>query len=187
MPSEPVIVIGLTGPNAAGKGEVARYLASRGFACHSLSDIVREQALAAGGDVSRESLIETGRRLRREGGPGILAEMLVPRLEGRAVVDSIRHPAEVAVLRRLPAFRLLGVDADVSVRFERARRRARAGDAPDLDGFRAQEALENRPDADSQQLAATLALADAVVRNEGTIDELIESVRAVLAGWGVEP
>ncbi len=178
-------VVGLTGPNAAGKGEVAAYLASRGFAVHSLSDIVREQARAAGLPVSRENLIEIGRRLRRERGPGVLAEMLLPRLAGRTVVDSIRHPAEVEVFRRLPCFHLLGVDADVRVRFERARARGRAGDAADLDGFRAQEALENRPAEDSQQLAATLALADAVVRNDGTIDALIAAVRRVLAGWEI--
>lgn len=181
----PRVVIGLTGPNAAGKGEVARFLAARGFAVHSLSDIVREQALEAGLDTSRGHLIETGRRLRRRGGAGVLAELLLPRLSGRVVVDSIRHPAEVEVFRRLPCFHLLGIDADVALRFERARRRGRAGDAEDLEAFRAQEALENRPAEDSQQLAATLALADAVVRNDGTLDELIAAVRKVLERWDI--
>ena len=40
------LVIGLTGPNAAGKGEVANHLEARGFRLHSLSDIVREEAAA---------------------------------------------------------------------------------------------------------------------------------------------
>ena len=164
---------------------MAAYLASHGFAVHSLSDIVREQARAAGLEISRENLIEIGRRLRRERGPGVLAEMLLPRLAGLAVVDSIRHPAEVEVFRRLPHFHLLGVDADIRLRFERALARGRAGDAIDLDGFRAQEALENRSAEDSQQLAATLVLADAVVRNDETIDVLIAAVRRVLEGWGI--
>ena len=34
-------MIGLAGPNAAGKGEVARILQERGYAYHSLSDGVR--------------------------------------------------------------------------------------------------------------------------------------------------
>jgi dephospho-CoA kinase len=38
------MVVGLTGANAAGKGEVALHLCDRGFRVHSLSDIVREEA-----------------------------------------------------------------------------------------------------------------------------------------------
>jgi dephospho-CoA kinase len=37
-----VLVLGLTGANAAGKGEVASYLRDRGFAVHSLSDVIRD-------------------------------------------------------------------------------------------------------------------------------------------------
>ena len=40
------LVLGITGPNAAGKGEVSAHLKTRGFDVHSLSDIVREEAAA---------------------------------------------------------------------------------------------------------------------------------------------
>lgn len=177
------MIIGLTGPNAAGKGEIAGWLAERGYALHSLSDIVREEARADGRDVSRESLIETGQRLRREGGPGILAERMLPRLGARAAVDSIRAPAEVDVLRRLPAFRLLGVDAPIALRWARAVARGREGDVPDLATFTAREERENADRPDAQQLRRTLALADATVVNEGTLETLREQVLAIVAAW----
>lgn len=179
-----MIVIGLTGPNAAGKGEVCALLAGRGYSLHSLSDVVREEARAAGLGTGREALIETGQRLRRESGPGVLAERIVPRLAGRCAVDSIRAPAEVEVLRaRLPRFFLLGVDADVAVRYRRAIDRGREGDRPDLATFVAREERENRDDPASQQLRNALALADEVVRNDGTLDDLRRAVDGVVRRW----
>ncbi len=66
-------IIGLTGPNAAGKGEAARFLREKGYAYHSLSDVVREEATARGLDHSRENLIRVGNELRQTFGAGILA------------------------------------------------------------------------------------------------------------------
>jgi hypothetical protein len=54
-----------------------------GFAVHSLSDVVREEAAARGLPPERGHLIEVGNDLRRLFGPGALAERIVPRLAGR--------------------------------------------------------------------------------------------------------
>ncbi len=150
-------MIGLTGPNASGKGEVAKFLTAHGFAVHSLSDVVREEATRQGLDHTRDNLIATGVRLRTEAGSGALARCILPRLRGREVVDSIRNPGEVAVLRTLPRFLLLGVDAPQPVRFERS----------------------------GQQLLATLALADLVVDNDATLEDLHHRVREALTRAGV--
>lgn len=176
------LVIGITGPNAAGKGEVAALLRERGFACHSLSDVVREEALRRGRTVSRDDLIVTGNELRREGGPGALAERILPRLGERDVVDSIRNPSEVAVLRRLPRFVLVGVDAPPEVRFERARRRQGRGDAvSDLEAFLRKEDEENSAEETGQRLSATFALRDRTLANGGSLEDLRRAVEALLA------
>lgn len=180
------LIVGLTGPNAAGKGEAARWLAERGYAVHSLSDIVRERALALGRDVGRASLIATGQEMRREGGPGVLARVLAPRLPARAVVDSIRHPAEVEVLREQPGFRLLGVDAPVETRWRRAVSRGREGDLPDLSTFAAREQLENGTSPEQQQLSRALALADRVVVNDGSLERFRDALAAVIEAWEAE-
>jgi len=175
------LVLGLTGPNAAGKGEVAALLQEWGFSCHSLSDVVREEALRRGRTVSRDDLIVTGNELRREGGPGALAERILPRLGNRDVVDSIRNPAEVAVLRRLPRFVLVGVDAPPEARFERARSRKGRGDAvSDLAAFLAKEAEEDSSEETNQRLSATFALRDRTLFNGGSLEDLREAVRALL-------
>jgi len=175
------LVLGITGPNAAGKGEVSGILAARGFATHSLSDIVREEAAARGFSPEREHLIRVGTSLRREGGAGVLAQRILSRLGARDVVDSIRNPAEVAVLRSVPRFVLVGVEAPAELRFERSRRRARPGDPETFEEFLARERQENSADPAGQQLAATFALADRVLVNDGNLDALRVRVDDLLA------
>ena len=190
------MTIGITGPNAAGKGEAAAYLVQKGYTYHSLSDVLREDLELRGVPPTRENLIAIGNELRTLGGPGVLAERILPRLHGalpgqrphgkladltgRDVVDSIRNPAEVEVLRRLPGFVLIGVDAPLEVRFARAVMRGRAGDGPTLEEFRAKEARENSPDPSRQQLARTFAMADHTLSNEGSLEELHRRVELLL-------
>ena len=70
-------------------------------------------ARRAGNRLTREALIEGGRELRRQGGGGVLAEMLLEILSGEdAVVDSIRTPAEVEALRERGDFFLIEVRTD---------------------------------------------------------------------------
>ena len=177
-------VLGVTGPNAAGKGEVSAYLRTRGFVVHSLSDIVREEAAARGLPPEREHLIRIGTLLREQGGLGVLAERLIPRLGARDVVDSIRNPAEVAALRRVPGFILVGIDAPADLRFARSRLRARPGDPESFEEFTARERQENSANPAGQQLRATFALADRVVDNNGNLEALHVEVTALLDALG---
>ena len=177
-------MVGLTGPNASGKGEAARLLVATGCTAWSLSDIVREAAAAAGLELSRDNLIATGVRLREEGGPGILAERILPRLTRPSVVDSIRGPAEVEVLRRSPGFVLLGIDAPIAIRFDRSRRRGRLGDGASLEEFGAKEARENAATETGQQIRKTMGLADRTLQNDGTLGDLEARLRAAIRSLG---
>src|SRR5262245_39038475 len=98
-------VIGLTGRNCAGKDTVAGLLAPRGFERHSLSDALRVELTARGVPIMREALIALGRELREKEGPAVLAERMKRMIRTQKVVlVSVRSPAEVASLRRLPGF-----------------------------------------------------------------------------------
>ena len=177
------VVFGLTGSNAAGKGEVAAYLGRAGFKVHSLSDVVREEAAARGLSPEREHLIRIGNLLRAQEGAGALARRILPRLGRRDVVDSIRNPSEIEVLRTLPHFVLIGVRASLELRFRRSLARNRAGDPATLEQFRQREEEENSSDPNAQQLRATFLLADHVLDNDGGLDRLHESVEQLLAGY----
>ncbi len=98
-------------------------------------------------------------------------------------MDSIRNPGEVAVLRTLKRFVLLGIDAPQPLRFQRSVRRGRLGDGATLEEFARKEERENSTTEAGQQLLATLALADRVVDNDGTMEDLHERTRRALAGF----
>jgi dCMP deaminase len=169
------MIIGLTGKNGSGKTAVSEYLKNRGFSYYSLSDEIRDEIRERGLEISREILIKVGNELRKNFGPGVLAERILGRLESEHnyVIDSIRNPNEVDVLRRRKDFTLLAIEADQAVRFERSRSRGREQAAQTLDQFVREEARELESDKpDHQQLNATRQVADLVVDNNGTIEDL---------------
>jgi len=182
------MIIGLTGPNASGKGTVAEYLKKKGFAYFSLSDIIREEATRRGLSHSRENLIEIGNRLRKEHGFGVLAELTNEKIrkirstEGKAdaVVDSIRSPFEIQELRKNNDFLLLGINAPVELRFERARSRGRIENASTVEQFREMEAKENLDKEGSQQLSRCYEMADVKIMNASDINELHSKIDALI-------
>jgi len=180
-------VIGLTGPNASGKGEIAGFLMAHGYHYHSLSDAVREAVRDRGLTTSRENLVQVGNELRAAGGPGALVDHLAPRLTPPAIVDSVRNPGEVEALKKIDGFFLLGVDAPAEVRFARITSRGRQGDIRTADEFAAYEAKENSSDRNRQRIGATLELADAIILNAGSLDDLHGRVRRALGEFPPVP
>jgi len=178
------MIFGLSGLNGSGKGEVLDFLQERSFYPYSLSDVIRRQLEEQGLSETRDRMIEAGNAIRAEKGPGGLAEMLAEKIIGdrNYVVDSIRHPAEVEVLRRrTPHFHLIWVDAPAATRLERMNARGRAGDATTLDALKAQEGRElGSDDPAAQQLLAVRELADTMLVNDGTIAQLHEKLQEVL-------
>jgi dCMP deaminase len=178
------MIVGLSGLNGSGKGEVLKYLEERSFYPFSLSDVIRRHLDEQGLSETRDRMIDTGRAIRAEKGPGGLAEMLVEKIisDRNYVVDSIRHPAEVEVLRRrAPHFHLVWVDAPAAIRLERMNERGRAGDATTLEELQAQEGRElGSADPAAQQLLAVKDLADTTLVNDGSIAELHGKLQEVL-------
>ncbi len=178
------MIIGLTGRNGAGKGVVADYLKSKGYRFHSLSDVLREELRAEGREVTRENLIQKGRQVRKAHGEGYLAKQILGRLEPdqNSVVDSFRHPQEVEVLRSAPAFHLICVDAESEIRHHRIQDRSRAGDPTSFEEFLILEERESKsPRSERQQLSPTASLADTVLLNNGTPEELHEKLGELLS------
>lgn len=168
------MLVGLTGRNASGKSTLVSWFSERGLTSVSCSDSIRTWLRGQGIETTREALIEGGRELRRNGGAGVLAEMLLEILDGEdAVVDSIRTPAEVEALRSRGDFVLIEVRADEESRWQRMTSRGRAGDPTERDAFLSQEAAEAKSEDESgQALDATAEMADITVLNDGSIEDL---------------
>ena len=178
------MILGVSGLNASGKGEVVAYLTQRSFYAHSLSDVIRAELKARGEPETRERMIDTGRELRAKEGVAALATRLLAKLHAdrNYVIDSIRHPAEVAALRSAgQLFRLIWVEAAEAERFARMSKRARPGDPATLAELQRLEGRElGSADPAAQQLLAVRELADDTLRNDGDLSELHEQLGRVL-------
>jgi dCMP deaminase len=169
------MIIGLTGKNASGKGEAAKFLESRGFQYHSLSDILREELKRKHLTPTRDHLTRVGNELREKHGPSVLAERILKKLSEsqNTIVDSFRNPAEVEAFQRRSDFVLWAVTAKPETRFRRIKARARESDPQTLAQFKRVEFREaHNVDRNKQSIDACVALADARITNDGTLDQL---------------
>jgi dephospho-CoA kinase len=173
-------LIGLTGTNCAGKGEVAAFFKKKGYACFSLSDLIREELAKRGQAIARDSLIKMGNELRERFGADILARRVLRKAGRKAVIDSIRNPKEVDRLRQNKGFILLAIDAPAELRFERARARGRDESASTFEEFVAKEREEMEGTETGQQLRACLVMADIRIINDGTLESLYQKLEALL-------
>ncbi len=165
-------LIGLTGTNGAGKGEVAAFFVKRGYAYFSLSDLIREEIQKKGKEPTRNNLIQMGNELREKLGPDILARRVMEKVQSKAVIDSIRNPKEVEYLRKHNKFILLSVDAPVELRYERAKKRGREESASSLREFIKKEREEMTRRRKGQQLQSCMKMADFMIINDGSLEDL---------------
>jgi dephospho-CoA kinase len=180
------MLIGLTGRNASGKSTIVNWFSKKGLETSSCSDSIRAWLAEQNIEPTRDALIEGGRELRRKGGAGILAEMLLEILDGKdAVVDSIRTPGEVEALRKRDDFILIEVRTNTETRWKRLQSRARTGDPLDKETFLKQERAEAEAKDDAgQALNATAELADLVILNDGTEKELLDDLEELYQKLG---
>jgi dCMP deaminase len=177
------MIIGLTGKNGAGKGEVAAFLKDKSFYYYSLSDVIREELISKGLPVTRENLIAAGNDLREKNGPDVLARMTLKKIDPNRnyVIDSIRNPAEVLALKQSGDFVLLNVDAPPELRFERIHTRAREQDPKTLEEFiKVEDAEKQSSSQHKQSIQDCQALADFTIVNDGPVESLHKKVIEVI-------
>ena len=108
------MLIGLTGPMGSGKTTVLEVLKKLDYQYVTLSDMIREEADRRGIRQERENMMNIGQNLREEFGAGVLAERALQKAKksggGNWVIDGIRNPAEVEILKKNPDFEQLTLD-----------------------------------------------------------------------------
>jgi dephospho-CoA kinase len=175
------MIIGIAGTFASGKDSLANYLADNFAFMHvSSGDIVRHIAMAKHGSKSRDVLVVTANELRATGGPGVLidkaVEMFMAQNDSKnLVISGIRSIGEVEELHKLGG-RLLFVDADVRLRYERSRARNRnLEDNLTLQQFIDSEKLEfeqvDNSDKTVQNIGFVKTMADVVICNDNNQQE----------------
>ena len=177
------MIIGITGTNGAGKGTVVDYLVQKGFRHYSARAYIIAEIERRNLPIDRVSMRNVGNSLRKEHGSSYIIEQLFTQARtegGNAVIESIRSIGEADFLKANGAL-LFAVNADRKLRYERSVRRGSHTDSVDFETWVAQEEREwHNEAAHDMNVPGVMALADATVVNDGTLEELHEHVDAQL-------
>jgi len=183
-----MIIIGVVGQIASGKGILVNYLTRHlGFTSFSLSSIVHSELRKKGiKEFTRQTLQDVGDRLRREYGDDVLARRLNEVIKGqkksKVVVEGIRNPGEIEFLKKNPSFILIGVKANRELRFKRLLERTKPWDPKTWNDF----VKADRRDLgvgqkkSGQQVGKCLAYCDYVLTNNNNVREFETKVEKLI-------
>lgn len=173
------LVIGITGHPASGKDTVADYLRTIGFSKISLGDIIRRDMTALGIPIDRAHMSEFARKVREERGNGYLTEETVKAIAGDTVIAGVRNTEEVRIFKdRLgDRFKLMAIETPLEVRYARAQERKREGDLISFEQFKKEDEQERNSQSGSHEVDAVIALADVVLQNDKTMEDLFGEAR----------
>lgn len=178
------IVMGITGSNGAGKGTIVEYLVKeKKFKHFWVTGLLIEEINKREMPVNRDSMRVVANDLRDKFGSGYLAEELLRRAEkseDSIIIESIRTLGEIKKLKEKGAI-ILAVDAKPKLRYERILLRKSEKDDVSFEEFVEQEKKEwTSDDPNKQNLLACKKVADYVIENNGTFEELNEKIEKIL-------
>ncbi len=184
-------MLGFCGTFAAGKDLAVAVIEAKfkSKAFHvSTGDLVREETARRGLSLARENLQLVSNDMRFNRGSGVLGKIAAEKIlkqRGKqiALVSGIRNAGEVEELRRAfgKNFYLVAVDAPIKLRYERVKRRARAGEQVlGFAEFKASQEKELKGAAHSQNILQVMKMADFTIQNNGTKKELGEKIERIL-------
>jgi dephospho-CoA kinase len=173
-------IIGVIGTVAAGKDTVADYIGKKlNCQVYQISKAIKDEAKNRSQGTNRDTLIKLGTELSKKHGSDYLARHFLDYPDKTLVITGMREVGQLDFLKNKSNFILIAIDADPQIRFERAIKRGKAGEAKDVEEFVSREKKENSGDH-AQRLFECMPLADYTITNNGTIEELHQKVDKIL-------
>jgi len=179
------MLLGITGTDGSGKGTVVEYLVKeKGFTHYSSRTFILEHIDKEGFPRTRNQMRLTANKLRARHGDAFVVKQAYEKAleDGKeyVVIESLRAVAEADFLKGKGGV-LIAVDADVKLRYKRVQERRSESDMVTFEEFVAHEALEAEdPDPHGMQKLKVIQMADYIVLNNGTLEELHTQIEEVL-------
>ena len=173
------IVVGLSGPIAAGKTTAGRFLEGLGFRYCRFSEVLEEELKAMGQEINRRTLQCAGERaFNSRFGQRRLQNKLAERVDGagRIVVDGLRHPEDWAFVRERWGFAAVHVHVDAPANVRGSRYAGQSGGS--IDAF-----LRASAHSVEQNVPLLKRLADYTIVNAESVEELQTELSGIVARW----
>jgi len=173
-----MLFILVTGMPGAGKTLfVERVVEKYGLPVYTMGDVIREDAKKFYGVITPQTMIETSKKVRELYGYTYVAERIVERIRDKdiVVIDGVRSLDEVSVFKKHGEAVIVAIHASPKTRFNRLRKRGREGDPATWEEFEKRDQVEL-----SLGIGNVIALADYMIVNEGSVEEVLREIDNVL-------
>ena len=166
------LVVGLAGMPGSGKSVVVDMAREMGFEVVVMGDVVRQETLKRGLELTPQNVGKVMLELRSEGGNSVIAEKCVEKIEcqsgSKILIDGLRSLFEVDVFNdHFAKFSVIAVYASPQTRFARLVRRGRSDDATELKVFHERDCREL-----GVGLGNVIAMAEQLIVNEDCLKEV---------------
>jgi dephospho-CoA kinase len=182
----PKLIIGLVGQAGCGKGTVADLLVKEyGAAYFRFSSILSDIAARLSLEKTRDNLIKLSNSLRGSFGEDILSYAIekdaLSSDKDLVVIDGIRRPEDIVALEPLPLFKLVAIDVDPKLRFERMKKRGEKVGESDMSWEQFQ--TEDRAPTEIT-IPMVMARATVTIKNNETREELKSAIHQLMKEAG---
>lgn len=176
-------IVATTGMPGSGKGEALKFFEKAGIPAFVMRTVIQAELEKRGIPLNNRTLREFATELRKKEGMDIVARMCVPAITELAkkhdviLVDGIRSYAEVKFFKEkfTQDFVLIAIHAPPKLRFERLKARRERWDMDAWEEFVWRDEKEL-----GWGLGDAIALADFIVDNSGTLEQMHSQLKKVL-------
>lgn len=179
-----MIIIGVVGQIASGKGILVKYLTERlDCVAFSLSSILHDELKKKKVEkFTRKTLQDMGDKMRKKEGDEVLARRVIRTLlkqgKERVVIEGIRNPGEIEFFKKNTNFILIGVKAKRELRFKRLLSRGKGWDPKNYNDFIKVDKrdLGIGQDKSGQQVGKCLAYCDYTLTNNKDLKDFEKKI-----------
>ena len=134
------LVIGLAGMPGSGKSVVVDTARELGYDIVVMGDVIRQETLKRGLELTPQNVGKVMLQLREEGGNYVIAQKCIPKIEEqtspKVLVDGLRSLYEADIFKEhFAKFSLVAVHASPETRFNRLSNRRRSDDPSRMESF----------------------------------------------------
>jgi dephospho-CoA kinase len=174
------LVIGLAGMPGSGKSIVVDVAHEMGYAIVVMGDVIRQETLKRGLELTPQNVGSVMLELRKESGNYVIAQKCVPKIEEQSspkvLVDGLRSLFEVDIFKEhFTKFSLVAVHASPQTRFSRLSNRRRSDDPAEWKVFHERDMREL-----GVGLGNVIAMAEHVIVNDNSFEHVKAKVKESL-------